>query len=110
MHAHIKRLNCTKFLATDPLKGEKYFFHAGQISHFCATDAELRQCKVPLVFPAGYNDFAEVLNTHIEDNPIRFATYDAKAKEFDLNGDPVTIADFYITEDDIGTKPHTNKS
>jgi hypothetical protein len=104
-HAHIKRLSRTKFLASDPLNGQKYLFHAGQISDFCTTDAELRQRKLPVAFPAGYNEFAEVFNTHIEDNPIRFATYDSKTKEFDLNGDPITIADFHITEEDSSIKP-----
>ena len=109
-HAHIKRLSRTKFLATDPLKDQKYYFHAGQIADFCTTDAILRQRKVPLAFPASYNDFAEVFNTHIEDNPIRFTTYDSKTKEFDLNGDPITLNDFFITEEDIGTKPRRSVS
>ena len=109
-HAQIKRLSRTRFLATDPIKGEKFFFNAGQITDFCSTDAELRQHKVPIAFPSGYHDFAEIFNAYIEDNPIHFATYDAKAKAFDSNGDPVTIKDFYITEDDSSTKPRNNKS
>ena len=109
-HAQIKCLSRTRFLATDPIKGEKFFFNAGQITNFCSTDAELWQRKVPIAFPSSYHDFAEIFNVYIEDNPICFATYDAKAKAFDLNGDPVTIKDFYITEDNSSTKPHNNKS
>ncbi|KIJ96480.1 hypothetical protein K443DRAFT_134123 [Laccaria amethystina LaAM-08-1] len=109
IHTQIKRLSCTNFLATDPIKEEKYFFHAGQMASFCSTDAELRHRQVPDTFPAGYCDFTEVFNTHIEDNPICFTTYNAKTKGFNLNSDPVTITDFYITEEDIGSKPHANK-
>ena len=104
-HAHIKHLTRTKFLTSDPLKDQKYHFHAGQIADFCATDTKLCQHKVPDVFPVGYNKFAEVFNTHIENNPIRFATYDFKSKEFDLNGNPISIANFHITNEDIGIKP-----
>ena len=98
-HMQIKCLSCTRFLATDHIKGEKFFFHAGQIANFCSTDTELQQCKVPIMFPSGYHNFMEVFHTYIEDNPIHFATYDAKAKAFDLNGNPVAV-----------TKPRNNNS
>ena len=104
-HAYIKCLSHTKFLVTDPLKDQKHFFHAGQIANFSTTDTVLCQCKVPVAFSAGYNEFAEIFNTHIEDNPTHFATCDSKTKEFNLNSGPITLDNFSTTEEDIGTKP-----